>query len=63
MPGTDDYCLGQNESEAGDLITEAMLCYHPSVDPRLTLYPIGKKSLNLIFKSSATLAEIDKCVI
>lgn len=46
MPSTDDYCLAQNESENGDLVTEAMLCYHKNVDPRLTLYPIGKKNIN-----------------
>lgn len=46
LPGPDDYCFGQNLSESGELITEALLCFRPPVDPRLTLYPIGKQNIN-----------------
>lgn len=39
---TDDYCFLQNQTKTGALVTEAMLCYYPPTDVRLTLYPIGK---------------------
>lgn len=39
---TDEYCFAQTELPDGEWLTEVLLCFYPNVDPRLTLYPIGK---------------------